>query len=104
MGIYKHTKNLDLSEQELVDCPTGNGVARCSGNWPEDIYEYQKNSGQTKESLYKYTAKEGSCQAAGKARYGRVRAYFRATEGNEDAMKEYVGIYGPSSVVITINT
>lgn len=39
MSLYKGIKGLDLSEQELVDCPTGSGVSRCNGNWPEGIYE-----------------------------------------------------------------
>jgi len=103
MAIYRRNMNLDLSEQELLDCPTGAGVNRCNGNWPEDIYEYQRNQGQTSESLYQYQAKDGTCRAAGKPRFGKVQDYYRATKGSEAAMKDYVGNYGPSSVIITLD-
>jgi C1A family cysteine protease len=104
MGLYKGVKNLDLSEQELVDCPTGNGVARCSGNWPEDIYDYQKNQGQTTEAQYPYEAKEGSCRASGKSKPARISNWYRApNSGDENQLKEWVSTYGPHSVVIEVN-
>jgi len=103
MAIYKKKLDLDLSEQELLDCPKGSGVFKCSGNWPEDIYEYQKTVGQTSEKLYRYEAKEGFCRSGGKAKAGKVSAYYRAKEGDENAMKEFVGNYGPSSLIITIS-
>lgn len=68
MGLYKGLKNLDLSEQKLLDCTSGNGVAHCNGNWPDDIYDYQKSSGQVLEKDYKYENKHGTCRASGKSR------------------------------------
>lgn len=103
MAISKGQKGLDLSEQELLDCPTGSGVGKCQGNWPEDIYEYQKKQGQTTEAAYKYEGKSGKCRAKGKQRSAKVKSYYKSTEGDENAMKELLGQYGPVSVVITIN-
>jgi len=103
MSLYKGQKGLDLSEQELVDCPTGSGVGRCSGNWPEDIYDYMKTTGQTTEALYKYEGKEGSCRAAGKPHNAKVTNYFKTTRGDENMLKEWVATYGVHSVVIEIN-
>jgi len=102
MGLYKGKTGLDLSEQELLDCATGNGIAKCRGNWPEDVYEYQKK-GQTSEKNYPYEGKDSSCRAAGKAKDGQVTNYYKVTSGDEAMMKEYVGTYGAVSVVIEIN-
>jgi len=104
MALYKGVKNLDLSEQELVDCPTGDGVGRCSGNWPEPIYDYMKSQGQTTEANYRYEGKEGSCRRGGKAAAGKVTNYFKTTKGDENMLKEWVSTYGVHSVVIEINS
>jgi len=103
MALYKNSKNLDLSEQELLDCATGNGIAKCQGNWPEDVYEYQKSQGQTTEDKYPYEGSDKSCRASGKAKQGKVTNYFKVTSGDEAMMKDYIGNYGAVSVIVEIN-
>lgn len=104
MALYKGVRDLDLSEQELVDCPTGSGVGRCSGNWPEPIYDYMKSQGQTTEAQYRYEAKEGSCRASGKTKAAKVSNYYKTTKGDENMLKEWVSTYGVHSVVIEVNS
>ena len=103
MALYRGTKNLDLSEQELLDCTSGNGVGHCDGNWPEPIYDYQKSQGQVAESSYKYVGKQQSCSANGKSKIAKVTNYFKAPVKDENALKEWVGTYGVHSIVIEVN-
>jgi cathepsin L len=106
MALYKgqdqRYKDLDLSEQELLDCPSGNGVAHCQGNWPPPIYDYVKENGQTTEAEYPYTKRQGTCQADDKSKVGSVSGYWQINSGDETQLRDWVAKYGVHSVVITV--
>ena len=55
---------VDLSEQQLVDCATGvsYGSHGCSGGQMDGAFKYVIQNGQCLNSVYPYTAKDGSCQ------------------------------------------
>ena len=50
-----------MSEQELVDCSTDLNQG-CSGGWYFWSYDWLKTNYTMKESDYKYTARDGTCQ------------------------------------------
>lgn len=59
---------LDLSEEFLVDCASGQGYFNmgCNGGQPDSAFKYMINNGQCLETYYEYTAgitkKAGNCQ------------------------------------------
>ncbi|XP_021944691.1 cathepsin L1 [Folsomia candida] len=101
MALYKGTNNLDLSEQELVDCPAN--VGRCNGNNPDQIFEYQKAEGQVSEASYPYEAKVGSCRNGGKTKLAKVSNFYRMGQKDENTMKEWLATYGPLTAIIEVN-
>ena len=52
-------KQVDLSQQELVDCDTAN--SGCSGGWPIRAAFYINNNGISLISGYPYRAQQGTC-------------------------------------------
>jgi C1A family cysteine protease len=63
-GLFKG-QNVNLSEQQLVDCSRPQGNQGCNGGWPSSALTYVKANGITTESAYPYTAKDGSCRTQG---------------------------------------
>lgn len=56
-------KLYSFAEQQLVDCDHNNDG--CSGGWPHTAYDqYYPSAGVCSESSYRYTARDGSCQAS----------------------------------------
>ena len=50
-----------MSEQQIVDCDTGNGG--CNGGWYDTAWKYIKGSaGVNSEISYPYEAKDGECR------------------------------------------
>jgi KDEL-tailed cysteine endopeptidase len=62
-------KKLSLSEQELVDCSTSYGNYGCGGGWMDYAFAYSRDNGLASDSDYKYTGRDGQCQAS---KYARV--------------------------------
>ena len=60
-AIFKGEKNLDISEQELVDCSTRYGNHGCSGGLMHFAYNYIIDKGINCGSKYPYTARNGQC-------------------------------------------
>jgi cathepsin L len=57
--------NIDLSEQQIVDCTTNQGNAGCLGGWLTNVYDYVIRLGITTETSYPYTQVDSSCKANG---------------------------------------
>lgn len=69
--IEKGGKDLDLSEQEIVDCSSENN--HCNGGMGSLAYEYIKKNGLVLEKEYPYTASYlGTCQRGNKKSFVRI--------------------------------
>jgi len=84
-GIYavKHNQNLDLSEEQLVDCTN----SRCGGQWIYDGFKYVIAHGVENEGQYPYTAGSGHynpCQENAGAPHTHIRGYASLGRGISD--------------------
>ncbi|WOK97680.1 hypothetical protein Cni_G06388 [Canna indica] len=61
--LIKKRKQLDLSEQELVDCDFFN--SGCNGGWMNDAFDFViRNGGITSEAKYPYVGRQRVCRVA----------------------------------------
>jgi len=95
MGVVENAfkiaggKELDTSEQALVDCDSNN--AGCSGGWLNTAINWVKNNGVFLESDYPYTAKQASCKKSSKsAKSGYTVTGYGQLSGGENALKAAV--------------
>ena len=58
-------KEVDLSEQQLVDCTRLKGNFGCRGGWPQTALDYVKNNGILSQEAYPYIAKDQNCSKDG---------------------------------------
>jgi cathepsin L len=93
--------DVDLSEQEIVDCTYGQHRG-CNGGTSPNTFGYMQKVGQTTESSYPYEAVEGTCRADGKPHVARVSDFWDI-EPDEEAIKQAVAQYGPIPVGINAN-
>lgn len=61
-AIFKGQKDMDLSEQELVDCSKKYGNNGCGGGLMSFAYDYVLDKGINNGKDYSYTAKNGQCK------------------------------------------
>lgn len=60
-AIY-YNKNIEFSEQELVDCAGEYGNNGCNGGMMSYAFDYIHNNKLATEEEYPYTAQEGTCK------------------------------------------
>lgn len=60
--IFKN-KELEFSEQELVDCSSSYGNHGCNGGIMSMAFDYVEDKELSQESEYRYTARKGHCRA-----------------------------------------
>ena len=61
-AIFKKKKNLNISEQELVDCSRSYGNKGCRGGLMHLAYKYILAKKINLTSKYPYTARDGACK------------------------------------------
>ncbi|KAL7643458.1 UNVERIFIED_CONTAM: hypothetical protein RMT77_005440 [Armadillidium vulgare] len=95
---FASTGNLvSLSEQNLVDCVTGDN---CNGGWTTDAFDYvHKNGGIDTEFSYPYTATNGVCKYSA-AHVGAICTGYKTIPKSEDSLLEACATVGPISVAI----
>lgn len=63
LAIFKGQKNLDIAEQELVDCSRSYGNGGCQGGLMHFAYDYILDKGINNSKDYPYTARDGKCKS-----------------------------------------
>lgn len=58
-------QNVDLSEQQLVDCSRPQGNQGCNGGWPSSALKYVIANGIASGSEYPYVGKDQTCKKNG---------------------------------------
>jgi C1A family cysteine protease len=93
-----------LSEQQLIDCTRGQGVAGypvnegCNGGSAPPAFVYiTKKGGIASEANYPYTARDGMCKVA--TPVSKISGWGALPEGDEQALMEAVARQ-PVSVVV----
>jgi len=102
-GAWKLAGNslVSISEQQLVDCSRSYGNQGCNGGQMDAAFRYIKAAnGDSSESSYPYTAKDGTCNVAGKYAAAQLSSYVDVSRGSESGLMNAVGSVGPVSVAI----
>jgi C1A family cysteine protease len=94
--------NLDLAEQQIVDCSQQHGNHGCDGGWMTSVFEYIKAAGGvTTEASYPYRTAVTTCQNKGKA---ATVTGWKQVPGTEAEMQKAVATVGPIAAAIDANT
>ncbi|CAH0760340.1 unnamed protein product [Diatraea saccharalis] len=98
-------RNLDLSEQSLVDCAWGYENFGCSGGQLDKAYEYiLQNQIPTQREYGGYLELEGMCHLDNMTETFGIRGFSKVTPGNPTAMKTVLNKYGPVAVAVYAGT
>jgi len=88
---------ITLSEQELVDCDkTDSG---CQGGLMDNAFAFLKQNGVDTDADYKYTGRDGACQAKKFTPKVKVTG-FKDISTNEDEIARVLVENGPLSVAV----
>jgi len=95
---------IELSQQQIVDCTWGYGNRGCKGGYPYRALQWiMKHGGlATDDSYGRYLAQEGYCHFKNVSIGAGVESYMNITSGNKTELKLALAMYGP--VTILINT
>jgi cathepsin F len=87
-----------LGPQQIVDCDkTDYG---CSGGWPHAAFDYvKKQGGQDTESVYPYTARDGSCKYKTNGIGAKISGYNTIAK-NEKTIQSALVTTAPFSVCV----
>lgn len=76
---------LNLSEQQLVDCDTGNGA--CQGGLQTKAFNYYKSYAAMSTSSYPYRGVKGTCRYSTTNTGVKAKGYTQLTANSATAMK-----------------
>jgi len=97
------TQNLvSLSEQQLMDCSSSFGNNGCNGGLMDDAFQYIIKNGICSEASYPYTAAQGTCRAC--TTVATLSSYTDIATGDEASMLPAVGLSGPVSIAIEVDS
>jgi parallel beta-helix repeat protein len=97
LKIYEGVE-LDLSEQQLIDCNTGG--SSCDGGFTGYAYDVQKNPGAVSEACIPYRAENGTnCRQGSCEKVAIIDGYSLVTN-SVASIKNAVQTYGPVSVAV----
>jgi len=84
-SLIQNSKNVSLSEQQIVDCSAKEGNQGCTGGWPANSFVYVINNNITTEAKYPYSGSAGKCKSNGGS--FRISSY-QSPMGCSDLIKE----------------
>jgi len=96
LGKNLPNTNLDLSEQIVVSCDTGD--EGCNGGYMDAVSDFLKTQGTGLEACYPYTATDGSCAkaCADRSTYKVSNwGYVASTDPEVATLKAALVTYGP---------
>jgi KDEL-tailed cysteine endopeptidase len=94
--LIKYNQELDLSEQQVVDCDKKN--SGCKGGWANYAFDgLIKEQGITTESNYPYLAENGTCRSDQSwIKYKNLgNGPYLDPQGDENALMDYLKTKGP---------
>jgi C1A family cysteine protease len=100
-----HGNNLTtFSEQQLVDCSGSYGNEGCNGGLMNNAFNYwiKGSKGVETDTVYPYTAKDGSCKFDASKIVGTIRAYSAIAKRDCDGLLHAI-TNQPVSVAIAAN-
>ncbi|KAG6451665.1 hypothetical protein O3G_MSEX007256 [Manduca sexta] len=101
LALKNGGRNLELSEQSLVDCAWGFEAMGCNGASPDSGFKYILEHGVPTDMEYgPYLEKNGFCEARNMSKLYHITGFGRVTPRNPDAMKVVLNRYGPVLVAI----
>ena len=98
MWLIKTSQAVDLSEQQWVDCDTGN--YGCNGGWMNTAFTYAKTNAIASEANYPYTARGGTCNAANVTGIVNTTGYVNVTRYSPSALQTAVRNVGPVTIAV----
>ena len=90
---------LSFSEQQLVDCSTSYGNNGCNGGLMDYAFQYVAAKGIELESVYPYTAKDGTCKYSSGSVVFKNTGFTDVPSKNNDALASAVTLQ-PVSIAI----
>lgn len=98
-GAYQIAGNTltSFSEQQFVDCSGKFGNQGCNGGLMDDAFEYAETVKIETEAAYPYTARDGTCHAAGGVT--EVKGYQDVAANSPTALQAAL-LKGPVSIAI----
>ncbi|XP_072948109.1 uncharacterized protein [Epargyreus clarus] len=94
-------RNLDLSEQSLIDCAWSYNNGGCDGGFLDGAFKYIVEHGIPSQREYgTYLAEDGHCAVKNMSEVLKVKGFARVPPRSINAMKYALYKYGPVSVAI----
>lgn len=95
----KNSRILDLSEEQLLDCDSGNDG--CDGGIMDQAFRYIKNAGGLmSEADYRYTQVKDTCRFKKNRALVRVTGWKTVGSKNEETIKKMLVSTGPLAVAV----
>jgi len=99
-AIYsiKTGKNVEFSEQQLVDCDKVD--QGCNGGLMEDAYKHLMTTGVMTSASYPYSGRDGQCKFDATKVAAKVSGYKYASSQDETQIKQFLFENGPLAIAI----
>ncbi|XP_054165167.1 uncharacterized protein LOC128962791 [Oppia nitens] len=103
-GKFDPSKQLSLSEQNLIDCSTSFGTLGCDGGNTRNAFEYVNiTKGLNSINDYPYTGKLDSCHYNKEKRVDiHIKDIIRITPGSDQELVSAIYTYGPVTVAVDV--
>ena len=110
VSVLEYHAGVSISEQKIMDCSSStNGPSYgCDGGWPENIFEYAKNSPVVLEKDQPYLQKNLPCNQTCEGSVIQVKRYGSVDqekdEDSETRIPYILNTHGPVAVAIDVGT